>query len=84
VLPRFYHCDKNIFYREDYIKKYFHVCYLLKMGFGLVIGFTDHLQVVTAIGSYTIADLSNLKSLHTELLSLFPLVSTILSLATDL
>jgi hypothetical protein len=38
------------------------------MGFGLVIGFTNHLQVVTTNNYYTIADLYNLQSLHTNLL----------------
>jgi hypothetical protein len=33
---------------------------------------------------YTIADLHNLQSLHTNLLSLFPVVFITLSLATDL
>jgi hypothetical protein len=40
------------------------------MGFGLVIGFINHLHVVTTNNYYTIADLHNLQSLHTNLLSL--------------
>jgi hypothetical protein len=39
----------------------------LKMGFGLVIGFFNNLQVVTTINYYTIAALHNLQSLHTNL-----------------
>jgi hypothetical protein len=54
------------------------------MGFGLVIGFINHLQVVTTNNYYTIADLHNLQSLHTNLLNLFPLVFTVSFLATDL
>jgi hypothetical protein len=56
----------------------------LKTGFGFVIGFINHLQVVTKNNYYTIADLHNLQSLHTNLLSLFPLYTTIRFLATDL
>jgi hypothetical protein len=37
-----------------------------KTGLGLVIGFIDHLQVVTTINYYTIAALHNLQSLHTN------------------
>jgi hypothetical protein len=48
----------------------------LKTGFGLVIGCINHLQVVTTINYYTIAHSQNLQSLHTNLLSLFPLVFT--------
>jgi hypothetical protein len=58
---------------------YIHMYWWLKMGFGLVIGFINHLQVVTANNYYTIADLHNLHSLHANLLSLFQLVFTILS-----
>jgi hypothetical protein len=54
------------------------------MGFGLVIVFIDHLQVTATNNYYTIAGLHNLQSLHTNLLSLFPLVLTIHFLATDL
>jgi hypothetical protein len=54
------------------------------MGLGLVIVFIDHLQVVTAISSYIISALHNLQSFRTDLLSLYPLVSTISFLATDL
>jgi hypothetical protein len=52
--------------------------------FALAIGCINHLQVVNANNYYTIADLQNLQSLHTNLLSLFPLVFTIRFLATDL
>jgi hypothetical protein len=52
--------------------------------FRMVIGFIDHLQVVTTNTYYTIADLHSPKSLHTNLLSLFPPVFTIRFLATDL
>jgi hypothetical protein len=55
-----------------------------KTGFGLLIRFINHLQVVTTNNYYTIADLHNLQSLHTNLLSLFPLVITIRSVAADL
>jgi hypothetical protein len=41
-------------------------------------------QVVTTNNYYTIADLQNLQSLHTNLLSLFPLVFIIRFLETDL
>jgi hypothetical protein len=54
------------------------------MGFGLIIGFINHLQVVTTNNYYTIADLHNLQSPHTNILSLLTLVFTIRSLATDL
>jgi hypothetical protein len=40
------------------------------MGQGLLIGFINHLQVVTAINYYTVAALHNLQSLHTNLFSL--------------
>jgi hypothetical protein len=36
------------------------------MGFGLVTGFINHLQVITTINYYTVADLHNLQSLHTK------------------
>jgi hypothetical protein len=48
----------------------------LKTGFGLVIGFINNLQVVTAINYYTLADLHNVQSLHTNLFSLSALVLT--------
>jgi hypothetical protein len=51
---------------------------------GSVIGFTNHSQVVTTITYNTVPDLHNLQSLHSNLLSLFPLVLTIRFLATDL
>jgi hypothetical protein len=56
----------------------------LKTGFELVIGFINHRQVVTTNNYYSIADLDNLQSLHTNLLSLFPIVFTIRFLAKDL
>jgi hypothetical protein len=49
-----------------------------------MIWFINNLQIVTAINYYTIADLRNLQSLHTNLLSLFLLFFTIRFLATDL
>jgi hypothetical protein len=52
------------------------------MGFGLVIGCINHLHVVTTNNYYTITDLHNLQSLHTNLLSLFPPIFTIRFLAT--
>jgi hypothetical protein len=64
--------------------KYCHVSQWLRCRFGLVIGFLNHLQVVTTNNYYTIADLRYLQSLHTKLLSLFPLIFTIHFLATDL
>jgi hypothetical protein len=63
---------------------YWHVYQWLKTGFGLVVGFTNHLQVVTTIIYYTIADLHNLQSFHINFLSLFPLVFAIRFLAMDL
>jgi hypothetical protein len=53
-------------------------------GFGLVIGFINHSQVVTTINYNTVPDLHNLQSLHYNLFKLFPLVFTIRFLATDL
>jgi hypothetical protein len=53
-------------------------------GFGLVIGFINHSQVVTTINYNIVPDLHNLQSLHYNLLGLFPLVFTIYFLATDL
>jgi hypothetical protein len=47
-------------------------------------GFNNHLQVITTNNYYTIADLHNLQSLHTNLLSVFPLVFTVRYLAKDL
>jgi hypothetical protein len=63
--------------QETQVKLYCHVSQWLKTGFGLVIGFTNHLQVVTTINYYTIADLHILQSLHTNLLGIFPLVFTL-------
>jgi hypothetical protein len=52
------------------------VCVYVTTWFGLVIGFINHLQVVTTINYYTVADSHNLQLLHTNLLSLFSLVFT--------
>jgi hypothetical protein len=68
----------SIYYRKAcfvYVK-YCHVSQWLKTGFGLVIGFISHLQVVTTINYYTIAALHNLQSLHNILFSLSELVFT--------
>jgi hypothetical protein len=46
--------------------------------------FIEHSQVVTTNNYYTIADLHDLQSLHTNLLSLFPLVFTVRFLAQEL
>jgi hypothetical protein len=53
-------------------------------GFGLVIGFINRLQLVTTNNYSTAPGLHNLKSLHYNLLSLFPIVFTIRFLAMDL
>jgi hypothetical protein len=50
-------------------REYCHVSQWLRRGFGLVIGFINNLQVVTTINYYTIADLHNVQSLHTNLFS---------------
>jgi hypothetical protein len=60
------------------------MCRVTETGFGLVIGFINHSQVVTTNNYNTVPDLHNLQSLHYNLLSLFPLVFTIGFLATDL
>jgi hypothetical protein len=64
-------------------EKYCHVYQWLKTGFGLVIEFINNLRVVITNNYYTIADLHNLESLHTNLLSLFPLVFIVRSLALN-
>jgi hypothetical protein len=46
------------------------------MGFGLLIGFTDHLQVITTNNYHTIADIHTTNHSTLSLLSLFPLVFT--------
>jgi hypothetical protein len=48
----------------------------LRPRFGLTIGFIGYLQVVITNNYNTIVDLHNKQSLHTNLLSLFPLVLT--------
>jgi hypothetical protein len=65
------------------MSQYCHVSQWLERWFELVIGFINHLQVVTTNNYYTIAYLHNLQSLHTNLLSLFPVVYPIRFLATD-
>jgi hypothetical protein len=47
-------------YVPKMIRKYRHVYGWLKTGFGLIIGFINYLQIVTAINYYTIADLHTL------------------------
>jgi hypothetical protein len=49
-----------------------------KTGFGFVVGFIIHLQVVTTNNYYSVAALHNLQSLHTILFSISPLVFTCL------
>jgi hypothetical protein len=51
----------------------------LKMGFRLVIGYINNIQVVTTINYCTIAALHNLQSLHTNLFSLSALAFVDLS-----
>jgi hypothetical protein len=53
---------------------------MTKDGVRIDTGFINHLQVVSTINYYTTADLHNLQSLHTILLSLFQLVFTTCSL----
>jgi hypothetical protein len=48
----------------------------LKTPFRLLIGFINHLQVVTTITYYTIARLHNLQSLRTNLLTLSAVIFT--------
>jgi hypothetical protein len=73
--------------RTTYTHKY---CSILsrilvtEMGFGLVFGFINRLQLATTNNYNTVPDLRTLKSLQYNLLSLFPLVFTIRFLATDL
>jgi hypothetical protein len=55
---------------------YCHVSQWLRRGFGLVIGFIGYLQDVTTNNYNAIADLHNLQSLHTNLLSPSALVFT--------
>jgi hypothetical protein len=52
----------------------------LETEFGLLIGFINHLQVVTTINYYTIAGLHNLQSPHANLLSLAAVVFNVFSL----
>jgi hypothetical protein len=54
----------------------YHVYGWLKTVFGLVIGIINNLQVVTTNNEYTVADLHNVQSLHTNLFSLSALVFT--------
>jgi hypothetical protein len=46
------------------------------MGFGLVIGFINHLQAVTTNNYNTVADFSHYKALHANLFSLSALIFT--------
>jgi hypothetical protein len=48
------------------------------------IGFTEYIQIVSAINYYIVADLHNLQSLHINLLGLFLLVFIIRFLTTVL
>jgi hypothetical protein len=52
--------------------------------FGFVIGILNHLEVATTFTYNTVPDLHNSKSLHYDLLSLFPVVFKIRFLAMDL
>jgi hypothetical protein len=56
--------------------QYCHVSQCLRRGFGFVIGFIGYLHVVTTNNYNTIADLHNLQSVHTNLLSLSVLALT--------
>jgi hypothetical protein len=64
--------------------KYCHVYQRPKVGFRLVTGFTNDLQVANITNYYIIADLHNLQSLHANLVSLLLIVFTVRFLATDL
>jgi hypothetical protein len=55
-----------------------------RMGFGLVIGFISHLQLVTTITYNTVTDFHSIKHSTPIFSVLFPLVFTIRFLATDL
>jgi hypothetical protein len=80
VILRHAACDKFIFemslVRDPLYPSriYCHVSQWLRRGFGVVIGFIGYLQVVTTNNYNTIADLHNLQSLQTYVLSLSALV----------
>jgi hypothetical protein len=61
-------CKKNQHWKKMGISIISHcqVSQTLKMGFGLVIGFIDNLQVITTINYNTVTDLHNLQTFHTR------------------
>jgi hypothetical protein len=67
-----------MYFEEIYklLKKYRHVSQWLRRGFVYVIGFIGYLQILTTNNYNTVADLHNLQSLDTNLLSLSALVRT--------
>jgi hypothetical protein len=69
-------------YQERKVWKYCNVFGWLETESGLLIGFINHLQVVTTINYNTVTDLHNLHSLHANLLSLPSVVFTYLQYNT--